>query len=64
MFVFKKITNITKVNLEEVIIYQKQGIHPDGFWVLLRNMTTQWRPLNMYDKTVRDFGGGNVEIIE
>jgi len=64
MFVYKSIPDISNVKNEAVIVYQKKDVHSGGFFVLLKNGTVQWRLSNMYKRTVNEFEGSSVEVIE
>lgn len=64
MFVFRKINDIANIKPEKVILYQKNDVHPSGFFVLLKNGIIQWRDSSLFKKTVMEFKESNVEIIE
>jgi len=64
MFVYREIKNIDKLKDEDVIIYQKDTVHPDGFFVLLRSGKIGFMPQELYEKTVQSVKGSAVEIIE
>jgi len=57
MFVYRRILNIARLKPTDVIVYQKKGIHPGGFFVLLRSGTIQWAPPAMYERVKRSVEG-------
>lgn len=64
MFVLRPITDIHKLKVTDIVVYQKKGIHAEGFHILRRGGAIEFLPADSFDRLQEELEGSSVEIIE